>query len=51
MRHFMRIGFFRLDGRPHLPANVKLWEGDGRARWDGDTLVDRHDKSNRQAVV
>ena len=28
-----------LDGRPHLPANVKLWEGDGRARWDGDTLV------------
>jgi hypothetical protein len=28
-----------LDGRPHLPANVKLWEGDGRAHWDGDTLV------------
>ena len=28
-----------LDGRPHLPANVRLWEGDGRARWDGDTLV------------
>ncbi len=28
-----------LDGRPHLPSNVKLWEGDGRAHWDGDTLV------------
>jgi hypothetical protein len=28
-----------LDGRPHLPANLKLWEGDGRAHWDGDTLV------------
>jgi hypothetical protein len=28
-----------LDGRPHLPANVRLWEGDGRAHWDGDTLV------------
>jgi len=28
-----------LDGRPHLRANVKLWEGDGRAHWDGDALV------------
>ena len=28
-----------LDGRPHLPASVRLWHGDSRARWDGDTLV------------
>jgi hypothetical protein len=28
-----------LDGRPHLPSTVKLWNGDSRARWDGDTLV------------
>mgnify|MGYP001323231195 FL=1 len=25
--------------RPHLPAHVRLWWGDSRAKWDGDTLV------------
>jgi len=24
---------------PHLPANVRLWWGDSRGRWDGKTLV------------
>jgi hypothetical protein len=28
-----------LDGRPHLPSNVRLWLGDSRGHWDGDTLV------------
>ncbi len=25
--------------RPHLPAHVRQWLGDSRARWEGDTLV------------
>jgi hypothetical protein len=28
-----------LDGRPHLPKSMSRWYGDGRGRWDGDTLV------------
>jgi len=28
-----------LDGSPHLPSNVKLWLGDSRGHWDGDSLV------------
>ena len=28
-----------LDGRPHVAAHLRLYMGDPRARWDGDTLV------------
>jgi hypothetical protein len=28
-----------LDGGPHLPSSVRLWNGDSRGRWDGLTLV------------
>jgi hypothetical protein len=28
-----------LDSRPHLPENVRQWDGDSRGRWEGDTLV------------
>ena len=27
------------DGRPHVPQNIRLWQGDSVGHWDGDTLV------------
>ena len=37
MIHDTRI--IPLDGRKHLPVNVRLWYGDSIGHWDGDTLV------------
>jgi len=37
MIHDARI--IPLDGRPPVPATVRLLEGDSRGRWEGDTLV------------
>ena len=28
-----------LDGRPHVPSSIRMYMGDSRGRWDGDTLV------------
>jgi len=28
-----------LDNKPHLPSNIKLWNGDSRGHWEGNTLI------------
>lgn len=35
--HEARI--INLDGRPHLSASVRQWQGDSRGHWEGQTLV------------
>jgi hypothetical protein len=37
MIHETRI--ILIDGRPHIPSNVRQWMGDSRGHWEGDTLV------------
>lgn len=38
-----------LDNRPHLPANLKLWNGDSRGHWEGNTLVVDTTNNNSKA--
>jgi len=40
-----------LDGRPHVTKNVRLYMGDPRGHWDGDTLVIDTTNFNDRTVV
>ena len=54
MNHQVRI--IPLDGRPHLPQNLRFWGGDPRGHWEGNTLVVestnfRSDGKNRLGIA
>ena len=37
MIHHVRV--IPLDGRAHIDSKIRLWNGDSRGHWEGDTLV------------
>jgi hypothetical protein len=40
-----------MDGRPRVAKNIRLWLGDSRGRWEGDTLVIETTNQNGRAFL
>jgi hypothetical protein len=49
MIHETRI--IPLDGRPHVGANIRMWTGDSRGRWEDNTLVVETTNFNDKGVI
>jgi hypothetical protein len=49
MIHSTRI--IPVDGRPHVGSDIRLWHGDSRGHWEGDTLVIETTNFNNKGQV
>lgn len=49
--HIHETRIIPVDGRPHVGPDVRLWLGDSRGRWDGNTLVVETTNFNDRALI